>query len=80
MVVLMDLDELVDHWTLLKDERELVAGKRGPTRLGFALLLKFYARQAGSRAGGPSWMTTRSRSSPVRSACQPPTSGSTGSL
>jgi len=42
----MDLDELVDHWTLLKDERELIAGKRGPTRLGFALLLKFYA-QAG---------------------------------
>ena len=40
----MDLDELVDHWTLLKDERELVAGKRGPTRLGFALLLKFYAQ------------------------------------
>jgi hypothetical protein len=42
--MLMDLDELVDHWTLLTDERELVAGKRGPTRLGFALLLKFYAR------------------------------------
>jgi len=40
----MDLDELVEHWTLLDDERELVAGKRGPTRLGFALLLKFYAR------------------------------------
>jgi Domain of unknown function (DUF4158) len=40
----MDLDELAGHWTLLKDERELVAGKRGPTRLGFALLLKFYAR------------------------------------
>jgi hypothetical protein len=39
-VVLMDLDQLVDHWTLLTDERELVAGKRGPTRLGFALLLK----------------------------------------
>ena len=44
VAVLMDLDELVDQWTLLKDERELVAGKRGPTRLGFALLLKFYAR------------------------------------
>jgi len=43
MVVLVDLDELVDHWTLLKDERELIAGKRGPTRLGFALLLKFAA-------------------------------------
>jgi hypothetical protein len=39
----MDLDELVQHWTLLDDERELAAGKRGPTRLGFALLLKFCA-------------------------------------
>jgi hypothetical protein len=40
----LDLDELVEHWTLLDDERELIAGKRGPTRLGFALLLKFYSR------------------------------------
>src|SRR4051794_31110240 len=40
----LDLDELVEHWTLLDDERELIAGKRGPTRLGFALLLKFYIR------------------------------------
>ena len=40
----VDLDELVEHWTLLDDERELIAGKRGPTRLGFAVLLKFYAR------------------------------------
>jgi hypothetical protein len=39
----MGLDELVEHWTLLDDERELAAGKRGPTRLGFALLLKFHA-------------------------------------
>ena len=39
----VDLDELVEHWTLLDDERELIAGKRGPTRLGFAVLLKFYA-------------------------------------
>src|SRR6266704_2071815 len=31
-------------WTLLDDERELIAGKRGATRLGFALLLKFYTR------------------------------------
>ena len=37
-------DELVEHWTVLEDELELVAGKRGPTRLGFALLLKFYTR------------------------------------
>jgi hypothetical protein len=40
----LDLDELVEHWTLLDDEQELIAGKRGPTRLGFALLLKFYTR------------------------------------
>jgi hypothetical protein len=38
----MDLDELVEHWTLLKDEQMLVAGKRGATGLGFALLMKFY--------------------------------------
>lgn len=35
---------MVEHWTLLDDERELIAGKRGPTRLGFALLLKFYTQ------------------------------------
>lgn len=40
----LDLDELVEHWTLLDDERELIAGKRGSTRLGFALLLKFYTQ------------------------------------
>jgi Domain of unknown function (DUF4158) len=46
------LTKLVEHWALLDDERELVAGKRGPTRLGFALLLKFYAR-AGRFPRGP---------------------------
>lgn len=38
----LDQDELIDHWTLVGDERDLVAGKRGATRLGFALLLRFY--------------------------------------
>lgn len=38
------MDELVEHWTVLDDELELVAGKRGGTRLGFALLLKYYTR------------------------------------
>ncbi|MEV7010794.1 DUF4158 domain-containing protein [Streptosporangium sp. NPDC051022] len=38
------MDELVEHWTVLDDEADLVAGKRGGTRLGFALLLKFYTR------------------------------------
>ena len=38
------MDELVEHWTVLDEEAELVAGKRGATRLGFALLLKYYTR------------------------------------
>jgi len=38
------VDELVEHWTVLEDEQQLVAGKRGATRLGFALLLQFYTR------------------------------------
>ena len=41
----VDLGELVEHWTLLEDERGLIAGKRGATRLGFALLLNFYTRE-----------------------------------
>ncbi len=42
----MDLDDLLAHWTLRDDqaERDLLAGKRGATRLGFALLLSFYRR------------------------------------
>jgi hypothetical protein len=40
----LELDELVEHWTLLDGDRELVAGKRGASRLAFALMLKFYAR------------------------------------
>jgi hypothetical protein len=44
MVVKVDEDELIEHWTRVGDELGQVAGKRGATRLGFALLLKFYAR------------------------------------
>src|SRR5450755_126078 len=40
----LDLDELVEHWTLLDGDHELVAGKRGTSRLVFTLMLKFYAR------------------------------------
>ena len=40
----LELDELVERWTLLDGDRELVAGKRGASRLAFALMLKFYAR------------------------------------
>jgi hypothetical protein len=47
----LSLDELVEHWTLLDDERDLISGKRGPTKLGFALLLKFYSRHGRFPAG-----------------------------
>ncbi len=40
----LGLDELVERWTVLEDDQKLIAGKRGPTRLGFALLLKFFTQ------------------------------------
>ena len=42
----VDLDELVEHWTVLDAERELVEAKYASSRLGFALALKFYSRHA----------------------------------
>jgi hypothetical protein len=36
---LVDEDELIEHWTLVGDELVEVAGKRGATRLSFAILL-----------------------------------------
>jgi hypothetical protein len=39
----LDLDELVDHFTLDGDEHKLLRNKTGATRLGFALLLKHLA-------------------------------------
>jgi hypothetical protein len=38
----LGLDELVERWTVLAGDQDLIAGKRGPTRLGLALLLKFF--------------------------------------
>jgi len=35
-------EELIECWTLLDDDRRLVANKTGATRLRFALLLKFF--------------------------------------
>ncbi|MFH8470502.1 DUF4158 domain-containing protein [Streptomyces sp. NPDC017991] len=52
----LDLDELVERWTLLKDEQVLVSGKRSATRLCFAVLLKFstqYGRFPRNRTGLP---------------------------
>lgn len=41
----LDQDELIDQWTLVGAELELVSGKRGATRLGFALVLRFYTER-----------------------------------
>ncbi|MEV0455882.1 DUF4158 domain-containing protein [Catellatospora methionotrophica] len=40
----MDLGDLVEHWTLVEPEFDLVARKHGVTKLGFALMVKFYGR------------------------------------
>jgi TnpA family transposase len=37
----LGLDQVVDHFTLVGDELDLLRNKAGPTRLGFALALKF---------------------------------------
>ena len=38
----MDPEDLIASWTLVEDDWRLVGNKTGPTRLGFALLLKFF--------------------------------------
>jgi Domain of unknown function (DUF4158) len=37
-----DPEQLIDCWTLVDVDWALVANKSGPTRLGFAALLKFF--------------------------------------
>ena len=39
----LDEDEVIGNWTLVGDELEQLSGRRGATKLGFALLLRFYA-------------------------------------
>jgi hypothetical protein len=39
-------EDLVAHWTLVDDDWRLVANKTGPSRLGFALVLKFFELEA----------------------------------
>jgi hypothetical protein len=39
-----DEEELGEQWTLAPEELALLANKAGPTRLGFAVLLKTFAR------------------------------------
>jgi len=39
----LDEDELVGNWTLVGDELALLSNRRAPTKLAFALMLRFYA-------------------------------------
>jgi Domain of unknown function (DUF4158) len=39
-------DELIESWTLVGQDWSLVGNKTGTTRLGFALLLKFFEVEA----------------------------------
>jgi uncharacterized membrane protein len=41
-------EELIDYWTLLPNELTLLDNKTSITRLGFALLLKFFQLEARS--------------------------------
>ncbi len=41
-----DPEDLIACWTLVDGDRGLVGNKRGPTRLGFALMLKFFELEA----------------------------------
>jgi TnpA family transposase len=41
-----EIDELVAHFTLHETERDLLANKTGATRLGFAVLLKYFQQEA----------------------------------
>jgi hypothetical protein len=63
----IDLDELIGHWTVLEDERVLVDGKRGATRLGFALLLKFYTGGANARWSSRAGVSSRPVKTPALS-------------
>lgn len=41
-----DLDDLIDHFTIMPNEYSLLSNKTGETRLGFAVLLKFFQFEA----------------------------------
>jgi Domain of unknown function (DUF4158) len=45
MVRVLDEDELIERWTLVGDELGLLTGRTGPSKLGLALWLKFFAAE-----------------------------------
>ena len=61
----LDLDELVERFTLLPDELALLRNKTGATRLGFAMLLKHLIWK-GQFPRGPSDLPDERRANQVR--------------
>ncbi|WP_339167699.1 Tn3 family transposase [Brevibacillus sp. FSL L8-0520] len=41
-----ELDELIEHFTILPNEMKLIENKTGETRIGFAVLFKFFQNEA----------------------------------
>ena len=41
-----DTEELIENWTLLPQELDLVSNKVGPNKIGFAVLLKYFQLMA----------------------------------
>jgi hypothetical protein len=60
-------DGIVGSWTLVDEDWRLVANKAGATRLGFALLLKFFELEARFPAGVEESPSARCRTSRTRS-------------
>ena len=42
-----ETEELIEHWTLHVEEMALLGNNTGATRRGFAVLLKFFQKEAG---------------------------------
>lgn len=41
-----EIDELIEHFTILPNEMKLIENKTGETKIGFAVLLKFFQNEA----------------------------------
>jgi hypothetical protein len=67
----LELDELVEHFTLLPDEAALPRDKSSAIRLGFAALLKFFTTMGRFPGGVASWRTRLWSSLPGRSEWRP---------
>ena len=51
MARVLDEDELIEHWTLIGDELDLLVGRTRPSKLALALWLKFFTVEGRFPAG-----------------------------